>query len=173
MVAVVFTNADRVLLAFGDHDVWGKTRVQKYGFLLGKLQQTEMDGMRDRYGVSWYDDWMAMWYGPYSHGMHLDLERGRKNGLIGKIGMPMKRDGKSDVYKLTRRGRFRWRRLCYEVPEVRVLDKAMESYQRVPYMQLLNQIWSGWPEYANRGRIRRNAAAIAEMRAAGPARTSP
>lgn len=159
---ITLKEADRPLLVINDFAVWGSTRVQKYGFLLRQLHGKEMTTIHEIYGIKFYDDWKAFWYGPYSYNLHQDLETCIANGSVVKLNLAKMDREKKHVFQLTPRGRLRWRQLFMSIPEIPIIVKTIGEYQKIPYYTLLNRVYSGWPEFAKRSRIRKDVAAMSD-----------
>lgn len=158
---ITLRETDRIVFILNDYAVWGKTRLQKYGFLLSELYEYEMRQIHNKHNIKFYDDWKPHWYGPFSQDLKDDLDACIENQLVAKLDMSKMQREKPDMYQLAILGRIRLRQLLPKVPEMQLLAKAVGSYQKVPYYTLLNRIYSGWPGFATKSRIRDDVAARA------------
>ena len=152
--AVQFTSEDRVLIILNDNTINGTTRLQKYGFLLAKQYVKELSSMSERrQSLTFYDDWEALWYGPFSRGLQKDVEKCVGGGLVTKE--PMDASTNSYRYALTIRGRARWRKMLAEFQnETIAICEKISSLQKMRQERLLEGIYNAYPEYTKRSTIK-------------------
>ena len=156
----VIKDVDRPLLVINDCMIKGTTRFQKYGFLLHKQYKSEMKALKEKYGVEFYSDWVPHYYGPYSRSLANDLEACIAAKTITKVDIPTIDDNKKvSIYNLTIKGRFKWRKLFMNVLEVSYFVEKIRSMQSIPYYTLLSQIYTAYPDFARKSRIRSDVAA--------------
>ena len=129
--------------------------MQKYGFLLHKQYKREMVILKNKWGIEFYSDWVPYYYGPYSKNLADDLKKCITNKMITKIDVPtIDSDKKVVIYNLTIKGRVRWRKLFMNVPEISHFIEKTRHMQKIPYYALLSQIYTAYPNFATKSKIR-------------------
>ena len=107
---------ERVLFIINDNTIHGSIRFQKYGFLLHKQYQRELLELGLSYdGFTFYEDWKPYHYGPYSEQLQKDITDCIDNNLVNKI--PPNTNVRYNSYKLTLKGRVRWREFLKHTPD--------------------------------------------------------
>ena len=152
-------DVDRPLMIINDCIIKGTTRFQKYGFILHKQYDSDMKALNKRYNIKFYADWKPYYFGPFSRSLADDLKKCIDSKIITKVDIPTASEGKKvSMYNLTIKGKFKWRRLIINVPEVSRFVKKIQSVQKVPYYTLLGQIYATYPEFTTKSRIRDDVA---------------
>ena len=151
---VQICSEDRVLVIISDTTIHGTTRLQKYGFLLSKQYEQELGEIsRTQSMPSFYNDWIAYYYGPYSRTLENDVAKCIENKMVAKI--PINRAKNSYRYSLTIRGRIRWRQmLAASHSEIEAIGKKIRKLQLVQLEDLLRSIYKAYPKYAKHSVIR-------------------
>ena len=145
---------DRALLIICDTTIYGTTRLQKYGFLISKQFGKELAdisfGEKDQ---PFYNDWEALWYGPFSKGLQKDVDECARERLIYKE--PIDTNQNTYQYGLTTKGRIRWRKIYAKFTDaVNPIHKKVMNLQKVRLERLLERIYTAYPEYTKRSTIK-------------------
>lgn len=149
-----FEPADRALVTMSDFEIHGSTRLQKYGFLLSEQYKKELSSLASNCpGLEFYDDWAALWYGPFSRDLQKDVETCVSGGLISKTlvdpGLGSHR------YAPTIKGRARWRKiLAASGKEIGDIHEKVSNLQSMRLEQLLEGIYHAYPEYTKHSVIK-------------------
>lgn len=151
---IQFEPMDRVLLIISDTAIYGSTRLQKYGFLLHKQDSKLLSKIaNNKPELRFYNDWEALWYGPFSKSLRKDADECAKEKLISMT--PAGPEQKSYIYKLTVTGRHRWRMILRENPkEVGAIYEKITDLQTTGLQTLLGNIYRSYPEYTEHSTIR-------------------
>ena len=139
---------EQVLFIINDNSVAGRTRLQKYGFLLSKQYKKHVSKLEKTHDVSFYKDWKPYHNGPYSQTLADDIEKAVKQNLLQKRTIHGGKD-MYVLYSLTAKGREKWREILNASPnqivdichEIRFLQATDTNY-------LLRDIYVKYPEYA-------------------------
>lgn len=144
---------ERVLFIINDNVIHGSVRFQKYGFLLYKQYTKELKNLKRKYQIEFYADWKPHLFGAYSKRLAEDIQVCCDDKLISKI---VTKDDIKEMYtyKLTLKGRKRWRELFYEMDELRKFDEKIKYMQIIPYRTLLKQIYLAYPKYTDHSLIK-------------------
>ena len=146
---------DRVLFVIHDNEISGSTKFQKYGFLLWKQYQKELEKIASVHErLAFYDDWRPHYYGPFSEGLQKDIAVCIKSGLLHKS---KGRGLKLEVYRLTLKGRVRWRKFFTDGEyhgEMKKIEDKIRNLQNIRYYTLLRQIYKEYPSYAKNSKIK-------------------
>ena len=112
-----FVPHERVLLVINDVTVHGKSRLQKYGFLLARQHGKELGVIAKKEPfLQWYDDWESGWHGPFSKALAYDVGRCMEYRLVRR---EKDDEGFSNKYQygLALKGRAKWRRMAEVFPK--------------------------------------------------------
>ena len=148
-----FDPTDRALVIVSDVEIYGSTRLQKYGFLLFKQYQKELAKMAANCpGLEFYADWEPLWYGPFSRNLQNDIETCVSENLIVKTladpGLGSYR------YAPTLKGRVRWRKiLSTSEVEIKAIREKVSNLQSMRLERLLEGIYHAYPEYTKHSTI--------------------
>ncbi len=143
-----------VLMIISDNAVAGVTRLQKYGFLLHKQYRKEISKIERKYGVFFYDDWKAHYYGPYSERLAKDIKTCVERNLLQTQdeGIPPKNYLR---YEFTPKGRKIWRDvLCDNTKEISDINDKVRYLQATSTSKLLREIYLEYPAYTIKSRIK-------------------
>ena len=149
-----FEPADRALVVVSDFEIHGSTRLQKYGFLLSEQYKKELSNLASNCpGLKFYDDWEALWYGPFSRDLQRDIEACVSRKLITKTlvdpGLGSYR------YAPTVKGRVRWRKiLAASGKEVGAIHEKVSNLQSMRLERLLEGIYHAYPKYTKHSTIK-------------------
>ena len=146
---------DHVLFIINDNIIHGDTRFQKYGFLLFMQYKKELAELNINYdGFSFYDDWKAYHYGPYSEKLTRDINECIEKKLLQKT-KSLHSNKPYELYALTLKGRARWRGfLSYTHEEMIKINKKIQELQSVHFYKLLRQIYNAYPDYTIHSKIK-------------------
>ena len=146
---------DRVLLVINDNTIFGSTRFQKYGFLLFKQCEKELDKLKDNFvGLKLYDDWAPHHYGPYSKHLDEDIVKAIQSRLL-CVSNPSKGITSVDTYSLTIRGHARWRELFnHASQEMKKINEKIKVLQKKNLYVLLKYVYTAYPDYATNNKIK-------------------
>lgn len=142
-----FSPPDRALMIVNDIRVHGVTRMQKYGFLLAKQYNKEVERIsKAEPSLAFYDDWEPLWFGPFSKTLAKDIDACVEHGLIHKE--PVSTSPDSHRFSLTISGRKQWRAMFGRFNgEMTAMHGKVSHLQRVSLESLLEDIYNLYPEY--------------------------
>ncbi len=145
---------ERILFIIHDNVIHGSTRFQKYGFLLHKQCQSELDKLKKAYpNLDFYEDWKPHFYGPYSEQLKSDIEKCVAAKILRKdnAGEGMK----YDLYGLTLIGRKKWREILNNTPyEIIKINNKIRGLQMTKTVDVLRQVYRAYPKYTTKSLIK-------------------
>lgn len=148
---------ERVLLIISDCTIAGATRLQKYGFLLRKQFGKELSKIEDRYGISFYTDWKAHHYGPYSEQLSRDIKTCVDRRLVEEQNAKGPTGNRYMRYGFTTKGRRVWRTILgNNTKEVSDISDKVRFLQATNTGKLLRDIYTEYPAYAVNSKIKKD-----------------
>ncbi len=148
---------ERVLFIINDNAIWGSTRFQKYGFLLAKQYQREIEMLElTNSGFEFYNDWGPHYFGPFSRQLERDIETCINKKILKKTFVDKTPGGERDIniYQLTVAGRKRWRDIFYENDCMKKLDDKIKHLQKMSSVTLLRLVYNAYPEFTTNSTIK-------------------
>lgn len=136
----------RLLLIMQDFSIWGRTRIQKYGFCIHQQYKEVKE-------LGFYSDWKPYHFGPYSQNLADDLDAAIQDGYIRVIENP---DSGTDFkrYRLVEKVHKAYLDLKDSHNYVAEIHGLLDNLEKLSLMGLLKQIYRDYPEYAVRSQIR-------------------
>ena len=137
----------RPLLIIQDLAIGSRTRIQKYGFLIHKRYGRELGG------TGFYSDWIPYHFGPYSGELCRDIDGAVRGGYL-REEEDTGNYTRLRTYSTTARGAREYRRLIAGnslLADVRVMLRHLQGQS---LMSIIEQIYSDYPYYADRERMR-------------------
>ena len=149
-----YVPADRILMIINDTTIVGRTRLQKYGFLLSRQYEGELSRIsRMTNELKFYNDWKPYWYGPFSDDLRADLTEYEKE----MVETEMITDSYAEVirYSLTIKGRVRWRAMLEQFgDEMHSIHDKIRELQSIRLERLLECVYNAYPEFTKRSTIK-------------------
>lgn len=142
-------NSEEILLPllaakFSDDGIRGRTRLQKFVFLIQEKFGKELPG---KYNFIPYD------YGPFAKPLAEDMHDLREEGFIDKEEIPRGSDAVEHRYKLTEKGEKELEDMLeeFEIDEDiqrKIKENIVEEWDKGSLRALLSYVYSEYPQYA-------------------------
>ena len=140
---------DRVLLIINEHVIEGTTRLQKYGFLMKQNYNKELEDF------DFYNDWKALYYGPYSEQLTKDIESGVEQRLISKYKSVTLNEYDTQKITLTIKGRHRLRQISEQYKKIiNDVYEMSTNLQKKPLRIILRDVYLSYPNYTGKSKIK-------------------
>lgn len=130
----------RLLLVMQDLVIGGRTRVQKYGFLIYKQYWDEVKE------CGFYSDWKPHNFGPYSPSLAEDLAAAVQEGYVEEE-TDSYNGSTITKYRLTIRGTTKYRSMLKDRDFMNQINEMLRNQQNKSLMSILKQIYRDYPEY--------------------------
>ncbi len=143
---------ERVLFIINDNPMYGTARFQRYGFMLAKECQREIEMLEiTNSGFKFYKDWEPRYSVPFSRQLEEDIKTCIDKKILKKAHIYRTPDGERniDIYRLTVAGRRRWRDIFGENDCMKKLYDTTKNLQRISSVTLLGRVCNTYAKFTN------------------------